>query len=107
LQSKSLRQKKPRLGEFQQSYIATIGQSVDNWVKHNAKDRPVDLPPILVTMLGNKLFQPVPRNEFKQLLDNVKVGQQIKLSSLGQEPKHYGEGYQGKSFLVTEQMMEM
>src|ERR1043165_8937817 len=31
----------------------------------------------------------------------------ITLPSLGQVPKHYGEGYHGISFLVTEQMEEI
>src|SRR5437016_5614120 len=80
---------------------------IDNWVKYNARDRPVDLPPVLVSMLSKCEFTPEPRDRFKQELDNVQVGQQIKLPSLGQQPKHYGEGYQGMSFLVTEQMIEL
>ncbi|KAL1923168.1 uncharacterized protein VTP21DRAFT_9544 [Calcarisporiella thermophila] len=80
---------------------------VDNWVKYNAKDGTVDLPPMLVSMLDSGEFTPASREKFKQQLDNVQVGQQIELPSLGQEPKHYGEGYQGMSFLVTEQMMEL
>jgi len=76
-------------------------------VKYDAKDGPVDLPPVLVSMLNSGEFKPAPRNEFKQQLDNMEVGQEITLPSIGQRPKHYGEGYQESSFFITEQMVEM
>ncbi|KAI7816778.1 hypothetical protein BC939DRAFT_497157 [Gamsiella multidivaricata] len=79
----------------------------DDWVKYNAKDRAVDLPPLLVSMLNAGEFTPEPRDEFKQQLDDMQVGQQIILPSIGQRPKHYGQGYQKLSFFITEQMVEM
>ncbi|KAG0345942.1 hypothetical protein BG005_001023 [Podila minutissima] len=78
-----------------------------DWVKYDAKDGPVDLPPVLVSMLNSGYLTPAPRNEFKQQLDNMQVGQQITLPSIGQRPKHYGKGYQKMSFFITEQMVEM
>ncbi|KAF9979888.1 hypothetical protein BGZ79_006443, partial [Entomortierella chlamydospora] len=80
---------------------------IDNWIQYDAADGPVDLPPVLVKMLHDKQFSPAPREEFKHHLDNKKLGDIITLPLLGQEPKHYGEGYQGSSFFITEQMMEM
>ncbi|KAG0351246.1 hypothetical protein BGZ54_003348, partial [Gamsiella multidivaricata] len=80
---------------------------IDDWVRYDAKDGPVYLPPVLISMLNSEMFIPAPRDEFKQQLDNMQVGQQIILPSIGQSPKHYGKGYQGLSFFVTEQMMEM
>ncbi|KAF9956630.1 hypothetical protein BGZ65_002554 [Modicella reniformis] len=58
-------------------------------------------------MLNSGEFTPAPRNEFKQLLDNMEVGQKITLPSIGQHPKHYGEGYQELSFFITEQMVRL
>ncbi|KAF9327532.1 hypothetical protein BG006_009180 [Podila minutissima] len=78
-----------------------------DWVKYGAKDGPVELPPVLVSMLNSGDLTPAPRNEFKQQLDNMQVGQQITLPSIGQRPKHFGEGYQKMSFFITEQMVEM
>ncbi|KAG0325630.1 hypothetical protein BG000_001729 [Podila horticola] len=37
-----------------------------DWVKYDAKDGPVDLPPVLVSLLNSGQFTPAPRNEFKQ-----------------------------------------
>ncbi|KAK3821776.1 MAG: hypothetical protein J3Q66DRAFT_334266 [Benniella sp.] len=82
-------------------------QRVSDWVEYDAKDGSIDLPPVLISMLDNGEFTPAPRNEFKQLLGDMKVGQEITLPSIGQQPKHYGEGYQELSFLITEQMLEM
>jgi hypothetical protein len=70
-------------------------------------DGPVDLPPVLVSMLNSGEFAPAPRDVFKQQLDDIQVGQKITLPSIGQCPKHYGEGYQELSFFITEQMVEM
>ncbi|RIA79843.1 hypothetical protein C1645_839802 [Glomus cerebriforme] len=80
---------------------------IDNWVEYTTKDGLVELPPILSTMLASKKFRPAPRNEFEKLLKDVQFGQNIILPSLGQEPKNYGENYQGKSLLITEQMIEI
>ncbi|KAG0337159.1 hypothetical protein BG004_007755, partial [Podila humilis] len=80
---------------------------IGDWVNYPAKDGPVDLPPGLVSLLNSRVFTPAPRDEFKRHLDNVQVGEEITLPSIGQTPKHYGEGYQGLSFFVTEQMVKM
>ena len=67
---------------------------IDNWEEYNTKDGPVNLPPALVRILCNEtMFKPVPHDEFKHQLDNVQVSCQVTLPSLGQEPRHYGEGY--------------
>jgi len=67
----------------------------------------VDLPPLLIGMLNSDTFKPAPREQFKRQLNDVHIGQQITIPSLGQTPKHYGKGYQGESLLVTEQMMDV
>ncbi|UZO20554.1 uncharacterized protein OCT59_012977 [Rhizophagus irregularis] len=87
--------------------IPTKRRRIDNWVEYTAKDGLVDLPPILSTMLACEKFRPAPRNEFEKLLKDLQIGQNIMLPSLGQEPKNYGEDYQGRSFLITEQMIEI
>ena len=76
-------------------------------MEHAVKDGPVDLPPVLVSLLNSEQYTPAPRDEFKQQLDNIQVGQQITLPSIDQRPTHYGEGYQEFSIFITEQMMEM
>ncbi|KAF9112331.1 hypothetical protein BGX27_003540 [Mortierella sp. AM989] len=80
---------------------------IDDWTEYQANDGPVDLPPVLIKLLSTKEFTPAPREEFRRQLDDKHVGDEITLPSLGQEPKHYGLGYQGKSFFITEQMERM
>lgn len=58
-------------------------------------------------MLASEMFRPAPRDEFEKLLKDVQFSQNIILPSLGQEPKNYGEDYQSRSFLITEQMIEI
>ncbi|KAF9369436.1 hypothetical protein CPC16_004504 [Podila verticillata] len=82
-------------------------QKIGDWVEYAAKDGPVELPPVLVNMLNSEQFTSAPRNKFKQQLDDIQVGQRVTLPSIGQRPKHYGEGYQELSFFITEQMVEM
>ncbi|KAF8929352.1 hypothetical protein BGZ58_009014 [Dissophora ornata] len=99
----------PALKRVREQYLEDPRKlpKIDDWVKYDAKDGSVDLPPVLISMLDNGDFTPAPRDEFKQQLDNVEFGQQITLPSIGQIPRHYGEGYQGMAFLVTEQMVSM
>ncbi|GJJ74326.1 hypothetical protein EMPS_06684 [Entomortierella parvispora] len=80
---------------------------ISEWKNYDAKDQSVELPPELVHMLKEEKFAPAPRKDFKQALNNLEVGQEITLPSIGQRPKHYGEGYQKLSFFITEQMVEM
>ncbi|ORZ16118.1 hypothetical protein BCR41DRAFT_396260 [Lobosporangium transversale] len=54
-----------------------------------------------------KRFKLESRKKFKATLDGKDVGDQVELPNIGQEPKHYGKGFQGKSFIITEQMMEL
>ncbi|KAG0317543.1 hypothetical protein BGZ99_006230 [Dissophora globulifera] len=56
-----------------------------NWVRYDSKDGPVNLPPVLVSMLDSGKFAPAPRNKVKQQLDNMEVGQKITLPSIGQQ----------------------
>ncbi|CAG8733168.1 13187_t:CDS:2, partial [Funneliformis caledonium] len=51
-------------------------------------------------------FKPDPRSELASLL-NVKAGNNITTKYLGQQPKHFTEGYQGTQFLITKQMMDI
>ncbi|CAG8562581.1 9935_t:CDS:2 [Paraglomus occultum] len=87
--------KRRRLDEGWQSYIAADGQ-------------PVDLPPKMIKMLMSNKFKPDPRLAFSPLL-NVQAGTQITITTMnvGQDPKHFKDGYQGSQFFVTEQMMDI
>ncbi|KAF9343812.1 hypothetical protein BGX26_005177 [Mortierella sp. AD094] len=80
---------------------------IDNWIEYRAKDGLIDLPPVLIKLLNTKEFTPAPREEFKLHLDDKHAGDEITLPSLGQEPKHYGQDYQGRCFFITEQMERM
>ncbi|RUS34164.1 hypothetical protein BC938DRAFT_482179, partial [Jimgerdemannia flammicorona] len=81
----------------------------DGWITYIAADgKGVLLPPEIISMLnGDNSFAPAPRSSFKEMLQIVKPGDVITLPSLGQKPKHYGSGYQGFTFVVTEQMEEV
>ncbi|RUP47923.1 hypothetical protein BC936DRAFT_145170 [Jimgerdemannia flammicorona] len=80
----------------------------DGWQPYTAADgQTLYLPPEMINMLNDdSSFAPEPRSSFKEILQ-VKPGDVITLPSLGQEPKHYDSGYQGKRFVVTEQMVEV
>ncbi|KAF8954663.1 hypothetical protein BGZ46_002860, partial [Entomortierella lignicola] len=78
------------------------------WKEYQAVDGPVDLPPALINLIEKcDVFKPESRDKFKQELDGKTTGDQITLPSIGQEPKEYGIGFQGNSFFITEQMMEV
>ncbi|CAG8615376.1 4933_t:CDS:2 [Funneliformis mosseae] len=59
-----------------------------------------------VDMFMDSQFKPDPRSELASLL-NVKAGNNITTKYLGQQPKHFTEGYQGTQFLITKQMMDI
>ncbi|KAF9351729.1 hypothetical protein BGX26_010335, partial [Mortierella sp. AD094] len=80
---------------------------IDGWTERQANDGPANLPPALIKLLNTEEFTPAPREEFKHHLDDKHVGDEITLSPLGQEPKHYGLGYQGKSSFIIEQTKRM
>src|SRR5262249_42749938 len=65
----------------------------------------LDLPSFIFAMLNDNQFVPEPRANFLEVLQNVQPGQSIMLPNLGDHPKHFGEGYQKKTFLVTQQMI--
>ncbi|KAF9429022.1 hypothetical protein BGZ76_001957 [Entomortierella beljakovae] len=75
--------------------------------EYQAIDGPVDLPPALISLIDSDDFKPASRDEFKKALDGKKAGDEITLPSIGQKPKHYGQGFQGKSIFITEQMVEV
>ncbi|KAF9906043.1 hypothetical protein BX616_000825, partial [Lobosporangium transversale] len=73
-----------------------------------AQKRPREHEPDTPQKVGmNILFKLESRKKFKATLDGKDVGDQVELPNIGQEPKHYGKGFQGKSFIITEQMMEL
>src|SRR4051812_24749652 len=41
------------------------------------------------------------------MLNNVTVRSRITTKNLGQQPKHFTEGYQGEQFFITKQMMDV
>ena len=58
-------------------------------------------------MLESNKFVPDLRINFKTAFWNLHVGQSIALPHLGQEPKHFAIGYQGRTLLVTKQMIDI
>ncbi|CAG8625059.1 1541_t:CDS:2, partial [Ambispora leptoticha] len=86
--------KKRRIEQGWKSYTASDGHSVE-------------LPSQIIDMLESNKFVPDLRINFKTAFRNLHVGQSITLSHLGQEPKHFAEGYQGRTLLVTGQMIDI
>ncbi|CAG8577935.1 1518_t:CDS:2, partial [Funneliformis caledonium] len=76
------------------SYTASDGHSVE-------------LPPQIIDMLESDKFVPDLRTTFRTAFQNIHVGQSITLLHLGQEPKHFAEGYQGRTLLITGQMIDI
>ena len=78
------------------------------WKSYTASDdRSVELPSQIIDMLESSKFVPEPRSNFETSFQNLNVGQSITLLHLGQEPKHFAEGYQGRTLLVTNQMIDI
>ncbi|RIA99121.1 hypothetical protein C1645_731133 [Glomus cerebriforme] len=86
--------KKRRIEQGWKSYTASDGHSVE-------------LPPQIIDMLENDKFVPEPRENFETAFQDLNVGQSITLPNLGQEPKHFAKGYQGRTLLVTKQMIDI
>ncbi|CAG8610168.1 4565_t:CDS:2 [Paraglomus brasilianum] len=87
----------------------------EGWEVYTFKGSSVLLPTDIIKILNNNPFKPTPRSTFSTLLNaevgnliNVKTAGEdstiIPLMNLGQEPKHFAEGYQAGAFFVTEQM---
>ncbi|KAF9895474.1 hypothetical protein BX616_009619, partial [Lobosporangium transversale] len=70
-----------------------------------ADGKPVVLPLHILDLIENNKYAPEPRAEFQSLL-TVKAGDRITSMDLGQSPKFFARGYQGREFFVTEQMMD-
>ncbi|ORY89529.1 hypothetical protein BCR41DRAFT_376138 [Lobosporangium transversale] len=78
-----------------------------SWKRHIAADgEPVDLPLHILDLIENNKYAPEPRTKFQSLL-TVKGGDRITSMDLGQSPKFFAKGYQGREFFVTEQMMKL
>ncbi|GES93088.1 hypothetical protein GLOIN_2v1482214 [Rhizophagus clarus] len=76
------------------------------WKSYTTSDgHSVELPPQIIDMLESDKFAPNLCATFRAAFQNFYVGQSIDLPHLGQKPKHFAEGYQGKKLLVTEQMI--
>ncbi|CAI2179629.1 19057_t:CDS:2, partial [Funneliformis geosporum] len=86
--------KKHRIEQGWKSYTASDGHSVE-------------LPSQIIDMLESYKFVPDPRATFRIIFQNLHVGQSITLPNLGQEPKHFAEGYQGRTLLITGQMIDI
>ncbi|CAI2189216.1 11414_t:CDS:2 [Funneliformis geosporum] len=86
--------KKHRIEQGWKSYTASDGHSVE-------------LPSQIIDMLESYKFVPDPRATFRIVFQNLHVGQSITLPNLGQEPKHFAEGYQGRTLLITGQMIDI
>ncbi|CAG8677760.1 5041_t:CDS:2 [Acaulospora morrowiae] len=86
--------KKRRIEQGWKSYTASDGHSVE-------------LPFQIIDILESSEFEPDLRINFKTAFRNLHVGKSITLPHLGQEPKHFAEGHQGRTLLVTEQMIDI
>ncbi|CAG8651215.1 1173_t:CDS:2, partial [Funneliformis mosseae] len=86
--------KKRQIEQGWKSYIASNGHSVE-------------LPPQIIDMLESDKFVSDPRTTFRTAFQNIHVGQSITLPHLGQELKHFAEGYQGRTLLITGQMIDI
>lgn len=93
--SSTLPQKRGHEREFEDSRKVS---RLENWKKCKGL---VDLPSVLAEILDSSCtqFEPESRDKFKKQIDNIHIGQQITLPSIGQTPKRYGEGYQKLSVL--------
>ncbi|RUS34197.1 hypothetical protein BC938DRAFT_481975 [Jimgerdemannia flammicorona] len=58
-------------------------------------------------MLNDHKYVPESRLNFANVLQNVRAGQSITLPNLGDRPKHFGQGYQEGTFIVTQQMVDI
>ncbi|RHZ75624.1 hypothetical protein Glove_212g119 [Diversispora epigaea] len=94
--------------------IAVIEQRLEelhieeSWESYTASDGyPVQLPPKIINMLKSDKFVPEPRNNFVTAFQNLQVAQSIILPNLGQQPKNFAEGYQGKTLFITQQMIDI
>ncbi|GBC04861.1 hypothetical protein RclHR1_05900008 [Rhizophagus clarus] len=78
------------------------------WKSYKASDaRSVELPSQIFDMLKSNKFVPESRMKYYDIFLNLNAGQSIILPNLGQEPKHFAIGYQGRRVFVTEQMINI
>ncbi|RHZ82057.1 hypothetical protein Glove_114g216 [Diversispora epigaea] len=85
-----------------------IEQIEQVWNSYTASDGySVELPSEIIDMLESDKSVPDTRINFKTAFRDLHVGQSITLPRLGQEPKHFAEGYQGRTLLVTGQMIDI
>ncbi|CAG8621823.1 12750_t:CDS:2 [Ambispora gerdemannii] len=78
------------------------------WKLYTTSDgHSVELPPQIIDMLASEKFVPDNRIDFQNAFQNLSARQSITLPHLGQEPKHFAKGYQGKALLVTGQMIDI
>ncbi|CAG8578407.1 1616_t:CDS:2, partial [Acaulospora morrowiae] len=81
---------------------------IEQWKSYTASDsHSVELPSVIIDMLESNEFVPDLRMNFKTAFQNLHVGQSITLPHLDQEPKHFAKGYQGRTLLVTGQMIDI
>ncbi|CAG8501125.1 14816_t:CDS:1, partial [Acaulospora colombiana] len=78
------------------------------WKSHTASDgHTVELPSQIIDMLESDEFVPDKRIDFKNAIQNLGARKSITLPHLGQEPKYFAKGYQGRTLLVTKQMIDI
>ncbi|RHZ57822.1 hypothetical protein Glove_383g8 [Diversispora epigaea] len=93
---------------FGGSNIRVVVEVPEGWKSYTASDgHSVELPSQIIDMLESNKFVPDLRINFKTAFRNLHVGQSITLPHLGQGPKHFAKGYQGRTLLVTKQMIDI
>jgi hypothetical protein len=76
------------------------------WKSFTVSNVCVQLSSQIIDMLESGDFLPELRIKFKTAFQNLRVGQSIILP-LGQEPKLFVKGYQGRQFFITSQMIDI
>ncbi|CAG8534716.1 1963_t:CDS:2 [Paraglomus brasilianum] len=96
------------INKIQREYPIKKCRIEQGWKSYTASDgHSVELPSQIIDMLESNKFVPDLRINFKTAFWNLHVGQSITLPHLGQELKHFAEGYQGRTLLVTGQMIDI
>ncbi|RHZ75616.1 hypothetical protein Glove_212g191 [Diversispora epigaea] len=88
--------------------IVEVPIAEQGWKSYTASDgHSVKLPSQIIDILESDKFVPDKRIDFQNAFQNLSACQSIILPHLGQKPKYFAEGYQGKALLVTKQMIDI
>ncbi|CAG8746551.1 5541_t:CDS:2, partial [Funneliformis caledonium] len=87
---------------------SSINKRRKKWNTYIASDGySVELPPQITDLLCSDEYVPEARAKFANTLRDLKAGDLIEMPNLGQTPKYFAQCYQGKKFLVINQIIEL